>query len=192
MLHDCGAGAETPHVVRRRGITERTLCRKRKEYGGMQVAEAKRHKALVDENRQVRQFVVDKPLNLQVVPWSSRLVERRSSMAIVHTRKLDAVAHPHRVIDAHEEMLGDTLAHFVREEAAARRRLRTTNALEREHEERRRRTRFIRSFPSGSSYLRLAAALAADRSDQGAKRRYLIPALPTINAKCALKPPRAA
>jgi putative transposase len=91
-----------------------------------------------------------------------------------------------------EETLGDTLGYFVPKEAEARRRLRTTNALEREHEEIRRRTRVIRIFPSEVSYLRLATALAADRSDQWAKRRYIIPASPTVNVKSALKAPRAA
>jgi len=91
-----------------------------------------------------------------------------------------------------EETLGDTLGFYVLKEAEARRRLRTTNALEREHEEIRRRTRVIRIFPSETSYLRLATALAADRSDQWAKRRYIVPASPTINVKSALKTSRAA
>jgi transposase-like protein len=77
-----------------------------------------------------------------------------------------------------EETLGDTLALYALQEAEARRRLRTTNALEREHEEVRRRTRVIRIFPNEASYLRLATALAADRSDQWAKRRYIIPTSP--------------
>ncbi|MFN4773408.1 MAG: transposase, partial [Gemmatimonas sp.] len=69
---------------------------------------------------------------------------------------------------------------------------RTTNALEREHEEIRRRTNVIRLFPNEASYLRLATALAADRSDQWAKRRYIVPDSPTHNVKNALKTPRAA
>jgi|SRR5215216_1940413 len=71
--------------------------------------------------------------------------------------------------------LGDTLGFYSLPEAEARRRLRTTNALEREHEEIRRRTRVIRIFPNEASYLRLATALAADRNDAWAKRRYIIP-----------------
>ncbi|MBK7831247.1 MAG: transposase [Gemmatimonadetes bacterium] len=51
-----------------------------------------------------------------------------------------------------EETLGDTLSFYVLTEAEARRRLRTTNALEREHEEIRRRTRVIRIFPNEASY----------------------------------------
>lgn len=63
--------------------------------------------------------------------------------------------------------------------------------LEREHEEIRRRTRVVRSFPSEASDLRLATALAADRRDQWAKRRCIMPASPTINVKRALKTPCA-
>ena len=69
--------------------------------------------------------------------------------------------------------LGETLGFYALPEAEARRRLRTTNALEREHEEVRRRTRVARVFPNEASYLRLATALAADRNDTWAKRRYI-------------------
>ena len=71
-------------------------------------------------------------------------------------------------------------------EAKARRRVRTTNALEREHEEVRRRTRVIRIFPNEASYLRLVSALTIDRNDAWTKRRYVIPAPPlltTVSAK---------
>lgn len=91
-----------------------------------------------------------------------------------------------------ETTLSDTLGYYMLKEAEARRRLRTTNALEREHEEIRRRTNVIRIFPNEASYLRLATALAADRSDQWAKRRYIVPDSPTHNVKNALKTLRAA
>jgi transposase-like protein len=64
-----------------------------------------------------------------------------------------------------EETLHKTIGFYALPEAEARRRLRTTNAAEREHEEIRRRTRVIRIFPNEASYLRLASALAADRND---------------------------
>jgi putative transposase len=70
--------------------------------------------------------------------------------------------------------LEETLGFYSLPEAEARRRLRTTNALEREHEEIRRRTRVVRIFPNEPSYLRLATALAADRNDAWAKRRYIV------------------
>lgn len=79
--------------------------------------------------------------------------------------------------------LHETLGFYALPEAEARRRLRTTNALEREHEEVRRRTTVIRIFPNESSYLRLATALTMDRNDTWAKRRYIIPATPTPAAE---------
>ncbi|HMN09776.1 MAG TPA: transposase [Gemmatimonadaceae bacterium] len=90
------------------------------------------------------------------------------------------------------DTLGDTLGFYVLTESGARRRLRTTNALEREREEIRRRTRFIRIFPNEASYLRLVTALAADRNDVWAKRRYIIPASPSVNVKNILRRRQAA
>jgi len=76
--------------------------------------------------------------------------------------------------------LEETLGVYALAEPEARRRLRTTNALEREHEETRRRTRVIRIFPTAPSFLRLVTALAADRNDAWSKRRYFIPSPPHI------------
>ena len=77
-----------------------------------------------------------------------------------------------------EATLGETLSFYVLPEAEARRRLRTTNAVEHDHAEVRRRTRVIRIFPNEDSFLRLGTALAIERSEQWAQRRYLIPAAP--------------
>lgn len=77
-----------------------------------------------------------------------------------------------------EATLGETLSFYVLPEAEARRRLRTTNAVEHDHAEVRRRTRVIRIFPNEDSFLRLGTALAIERSEQWAQRRYLIPAPP--------------
>jgi putative transposase len=54
-------------LCRRIGVTETTIHRWRKKYGGMQVSEARRLKALEDENRQLKRIVADQALNLQVV-----------------------------------------------------------------------------------------------------------------------------
>lgn len=73
-----------------------------------------------------------------------------------------------------EATLGETLAFYALPEAEARRRLRTTNAVEHDHAEVRRRTRVIRIFPNEDSFLRLATALAVERSEQWAERRYVV------------------
>lgn len=67
VLHEWEAGAKVADLVRRHGITETTLYRWRHKYGGLQVNEAKRLKALEDENRQLKRLVADQALNLQVV-----------------------------------------------------------------------------------------------------------------------------
>ena len=97
--------------------------------------------------------------------------------ALERGRRLAAALRPSvpALADWLATTLDDTLRFYQLPEAEARRRLRTTNALEREHEEIRRRTRVVRIFPNAASFLRLATALAADRSDAWAKRRYLIP-----------------
>lgn len=109
-------------------------------------------------------------------------------------RALAATLHPTlpSVAAWLDDTLAETLGFYALPEPAARRRLRTTNALEREHEEIRRRTRVIRIFPNEASYLRLATALAADRSDGWAKHRYMIPAPSTPQPATAKRPRRRA
>jgi putative transposase len=54
VLHEVEAGAKIAEVCRRYGITDTTFQRWRRKYGGLQVSEAKRLKALEEENRQLR------------------------------------------------------------------------------------------------------------------------------------------
>lgn len=82
------------------------------------------------------------------------------------------------VADGLEATLPETLGLYAHPEPEARHRLRTTNALECEHEETRRRTRVIRIFPNEASYLHFATAVAIDRNDAWAKRRYVTSAPP--------------
>ncbi len=67
ILREVEAGGKISEVCRRHGITETTFHRWRRKYGGLQVNEAKRLKALEDENRQLKRLVADQALNLQVV-----------------------------------------------------------------------------------------------------------------------------
>jgi len=64
-----------------------------------------------------------------------------------------------------EETIADALAVFALP-AAHRKRLRTTNGLERFHQEGRRRSRVIRIFPNRASCLRLATALTMEQSEE--------------------------
>ena len=67
ILHELEAGAKMAELGRRHGVTETTLHRWRRKYGGLQVSEARRLRALDDENRQLKRIVADQALNLQVV-----------------------------------------------------------------------------------------------------------------------------
>ena len=67
VLQEWDAGGKLADLVRRHGVTEQTLYRWKKKYGGLQVNEAKRLRALEEENRQLKRLVADQALNLQVV-----------------------------------------------------------------------------------------------------------------------------
>jgi len=67
VLQEWDKGAKLADLVRRHGVTEQTLYRWKKKYDGLQVNEAKRLKALEDENRQLKRLVAEQALNLQVV-----------------------------------------------------------------------------------------------------------------------------
>jgi putative transposase len=67
ILQEWDAGGKLADLVRRHGVTEQTLYRWKKKYGGLQVSDAKRLKALEEENRQLKRIVADQALNLQVV-----------------------------------------------------------------------------------------------------------------------------
>ena len=73
----------------------------------------------------------------------------------------------------------DTLAVYALGDPDARRRLGTTNSIEHDRAEVRRRTRVIRVIPNEASYLRLASALAAERNEQWLARRYTQPTADT-------------
>ncbi|MEP6765924.1 MAG: IS3 family transposase [Gemmatimonadaceae bacterium] len=67
VLHEWEAGAKMADLIRRHGVTEQTLYRWKKKFGGMQGTEAKRLRALEEEDRQLKRLVADQALNLQVV-----------------------------------------------------------------------------------------------------------------------------
>ncbi len=64
IRHENERGTEARELCRRHGITEQTFYRWRKKYGGLQVSEAKRLKALEEENRQLKRIVAEQALDL--------------------------------------------------------------------------------------------------------------------------------
>jgi putative transposase len=67
VLQEHEKGAKIAELCRRHGITETTFYRWKRKYGGLQVNEAKRLRALEEENRRLKRLVADQALNLQVV-----------------------------------------------------------------------------------------------------------------------------
>ena len=67
ILQEAERTGKTGEVIRRHGISRETFYRWRKKYGGMQVSDAKRLRALEEENRQLKRVVAEQALDLQVL-----------------------------------------------------------------------------------------------------------------------------
>ena len=67
ILQEVTAGAGVREVCRRHGIAEKTYFRWKQHYAGLQVAEAKKLKALEDENRRLKRIVADQALDLAML-----------------------------------------------------------------------------------------------------------------------------
>jgi putative transposase len=61
------SGVKVADLCRQFGITEKTYYRWKAKFGGMAVSDAKRLKALEDENRRLKQMVADQALDLQAL-----------------------------------------------------------------------------------------------------------------------------
>ena len=64
---DQGKGLNTAQACKKAGITEQTFYRWRKEYGGMQVDQAKRLKELEKENARLKRIVADKEIDISIL-----------------------------------------------------------------------------------------------------------------------------
>ena len=63
VLREHAAGAKTADLVRQHGISEATLYKWRAKYGGLEVSEAKRLRALEDENRKLKKLLAESMLD---------------------------------------------------------------------------------------------------------------------------------
>jgi putative transposase len=63
ILQEAVAGRPIRELCRHYGITETTFYRWRHKYGGLQLSEAKRLKALEDENRRLKKLVAELSLD---------------------------------------------------------------------------------------------------------------------------------
>ncbi len=64
---ELGRGLRTPQVCKKLGVSEQTYYRWRKEYGGLRLDQAKRLKALEQENTQLKKLVADQALDTMIV-----------------------------------------------------------------------------------------------------------------------------
>ena len=64
VLKEVESGLKVSDLCRQQGISEATYYRWKSKYGGMEVSEAKRLRALEEENRRLKQLVADKELDI--------------------------------------------------------------------------------------------------------------------------------
>ena len=63
LLKEHEAGLGTEELCRRQGISQQTLYRWKAKYGGLDTGDARRLKALEDENRRLKRLVADLSLD---------------------------------------------------------------------------------------------------------------------------------
>ena len=63
VLREHEAGAKTAEVCRRHGISDATFYNWKAKYGGMEVSDARRLKALEDENRRLKKLLAEAMLD---------------------------------------------------------------------------------------------------------------------------------
>ena len=63
ILREAEAGAKTPEVCRRHGISDATFYKWKTKYGGLEVSEARRLKSLEDENRRLKKLLAEAMLD---------------------------------------------------------------------------------------------------------------------------------
>ena len=67
ILQEHAAGASLAELLRRHSISRPTFYLWKKKYGDLQVSDAKRLRALEDENARLKRLVADQALNLQIL-----------------------------------------------------------------------------------------------------------------------------
>ena len=67
ILKESDAGVETGELCRRHGITRACFYRWKSKYGGMDGSEAKRLRALEEENRQLKHIVAEQAVDIRAL-----------------------------------------------------------------------------------------------------------------------------
>ena len=63
ILKEAEAGAKTADLARRHGVSEATIYNWKAKYGGLEVSEAKRLRALEEENAKLKRLLADTMLD---------------------------------------------------------------------------------------------------------------------------------
>ena len=63
VLCEHEAGAKTAEICRRHGISDATFYKWKAKYGGMEASDARRLKALEDENRRLKKLLAESMLD---------------------------------------------------------------------------------------------------------------------------------
>ena len=67
ILKEHQAGVSAPELCRKHGISDATFYTWRKKYGGLEVSEAKRLKALEDENAKLKKLLAESMLDVSTL-----------------------------------------------------------------------------------------------------------------------------
>ena len=67
ILRDAEAGATVSEVCRKHGVSEWSFYRWRQKYGGMTVSDAKRLKALEEENARLKKIVGQQAIDIDLL-----------------------------------------------------------------------------------------------------------------------------
>lgn len=67
VLREQESGLKVSELCRKYGISEQTFYRWRSKYGGMSVSEARRLKALEEENQRLKQIVGEQALDIRAL-----------------------------------------------------------------------------------------------------------------------------
>lgn len=67
ILKEWESGLQIGDLSRKHGVCENTLYRWKSKYGGMEVNEARRLKALEEENRRLKRLVAEQALDIQIL-----------------------------------------------------------------------------------------------------------------------------
>ena len=67
ILHEAEAGTKVKEVCRKHGISDATYYNWKAKYGGMTVSDAKKLRALEDENRRLKRLAADLSLDNQAL-----------------------------------------------------------------------------------------------------------------------------